>query len=113
PTFGLVPNRGHGFPGTDGGGVELAVAGPMTHHAADLELELGVIAGPDVDAATGYRFDLPAPRPTGLAGSRLLFLDAHPNVTTSSVLVEAVGRVAQVAERAGAEVSRQSELLPD
>jgi len=113
PTFGLVPNRGHGFPGTDGGGVELAVAGPMARHAADLELELGVIAGPDVDAATGYRLELPAPRPPGLAGSRLLFLDAHPKVTTSSVLVEAVGRVAEVAERAGAEVSRRSELLPD
>ena len=37
PTFGLVPNRGHGFPGTDGGGVELAVAGPMTRFAADLD----------------------------------------------------------------------------
>jgi amidase len=113
PTFGLVPNRGHGFPGSDGGGVELAVAGPMTRHAADLELELGVIAGPDVDAATGYRLDLPAPRPQDLAGARLLFLDAHPKATTSVVLVDAVARLAEVGARAGAEVSRRSELLPD
>ena len=113
PTFGLVPNRGHGFPGTDGGGVELAVAGPMTRHAADLELELGVIAGPDVDAATGYRLDLPAPRANGLAAARLLLLDAHPAATTSTVLADAVARVGEAAARAGAEVARQSELLPD
>jgi amidase len=113
PTFGLVPNRGHGFPGTDGGGVELAVAGPMTRHAADLELELAVIAGPDVDAATGYRLDLPPARPHDLAGARLLFLDAHPKATTSSILTDAVARVAEVAARAGAEVFRHSDLLPD
>jgi len=113
PTFGLVPDRGHGFPGTDGGGVELAVAGPMTRHAADLELALGIIAGPDVDAATGYRLDLPAPRPHDLASARLLFLDSHPNVTTSSILADAVARVAAIAAGAGAEVSRRSELLPD
>jgi len=85
----------------------------MTRFAADLELELGVIAGPDVDAAAGYRLDLPAPRPPGLAGSRLLFLDAHPNVTTSRVLEEAIARVIELAARAGAEVSRQTDLLPD
>ena len=113
PTFGLVPNRGHGFPGTDGGGVELAVAGPMTRHAADLELELGVIVGPDVDAATGYRLELPPPRPRDLAAARLLFLDTHPNVTTSRVVVDAVAGVAEIAARAGAEVSRESGLLPD
>jgi amidase len=113
PTFGLVPNRGHGFPGTDGGGVELAVAGPMTRHAADLELELGIIAGPDVDAATGYRLELPAARPHDLAAARLLFLDTHPEATTGSVLVATIDRIAEVAARAGAEVSRRSELLPD
>jgi len=113
PTFGLVPNRGHGFPGSDGAGVELAVAGPMTRHASDLELELGVIAGPDLDAANGYRLELPPARPRDLAGARLLVLDSHPQVTTSTVLADAVARVAELAARAGAEVARQSELLPD
>ncbi|HTJ06193.1 MAG TPA: amidase family protein [Caldimonas sp.] len=113
PTFGLVPSRGHGFPGSDGAGVELAVVGPMARHPADLELELGIIAGPDLDAATGYRLDLPPPRARDLAGARLLFLDRHPAASTSSVLTEHVGRVADVAARAGAEVCRESELLPD
>ena len=72
-----------------------------------------MIAGPDVDAATGYRLDLPAPRPHGLAAARLLLLDAHPAATTSTVLADAVARVGEAAARAGAEVARQSELLPD
>jgi amidase len=113
PTFGLVPTRGHGFPGSDGAGVELAVVGPMARHAADLGLELGVIAGPDVDAAAGYRLDLAAPRPRDLADARLLLLDRHPAASTSSVLTEQVARLADVAARAGAEVRRDSELLPD
>jgi amidase len=113
PTFGLVPNRGHGFPGTDGAGVELAVAGPMTRHVGDLELELGIIAGPDVDLAAGYRLDLPAPRPSALAAPRLLILDSHPRASTSKVVADAVRSVADAASRAGAEVSRASPLLPD
>ena len=113
PTFGLVPNRGHGFPGTDGAGVELAVAGPMTRHVGDLELELGIIAGPDVDLAAGYRLDLPAPRPSALAAPRLLILDSHPRASTSKVVADAVHSVADAASRADAEVSRASPLLPD
>ena len=85
----------------------------MTRHASDLELELGILAGPDVDAAAGYRLALPAPRPRELADARLLFLDRHPSATTGVVLVEAVARVAELAARAGAEVHRQTELLPD
>jgi len=113
PTFGLVPTRGHAFPGADGAGVEIGVVGPMTRHLADLELELGVVAGPDVDVAAGYRLELPAPRSSGLRSARLLFLDTHPSVTTSSVLVDAVARASAGAARAGAQVARDSELLPD
>jgi amidase len=113
PTFGLVPNRGHGFPGTDGADVELAVTGPMTRHIGDLELELGIIAGPDVDLATGYRLELPAPRPSALAAPRLLVLDSHPCASTSRIVTDAVRSVADVAARAGAEVTRASALLPD
>jgi amidase len=113
PTYGLVPARGHGFPGTDGASVDLAVVGPLARSAADLELALQVLAGPDLDVATGYRLDLPAPRIQDLAGARLLVIDRHPKVTTGSTIRAAVERVAEAAARAGAHVVRQSELLPD
>ncbi|MGZ5156831.1 MAG: amidase [Caldimonas sp.] len=113
PTQDLIPSRGHGFPGTDGCDVELAVVGPLARSAADLALALDVLAGPDLDMATGYRLALPAPRVPGLAGCRLLFLDRHPRCATDAVLRGAVDRSAEAAARAGAEVARGSELLPD
>jgi len=113
PTFGLVPVRGHGFPGTDGAGVELAVIGPLARTAEDLDLALNVIAGPDIDEAAAYRLALPSPRPRSLAECRILVLDTHPRAATDAVIREAVARVAADADKAGATVARESALLPD
>jgi len=112
PTYGLVPARGHGFPGTDGAEVALAVCGPLARSAADLELALGVVAGPDVDRADGWALSLPAP-PAQLAGTRLLALDAHPCARTQRAIAGTVAHVARLASAAGAGVDRESPLLPD
>ena len=113
PSFGLVPRRGHAFPGTDAAGIELAVIGPLARSAADLDLALGVIAGPDVADAVGYRATLPAPRPQRLADCRLLVLDSHPRARTGRVIRDALARLGGEAGRAGATVARESALLPD
>ena len=49
PTLDLVPTRGHAPPGARAlpRNVDLAVVGPMARTAADLALELDVLAGPD------------------------------------------------------------------
>jgi amidase len=64
PSLGLVPLHGHTPPATPDLPVEtdLAVVGPMARNAADLELLLNVIAGPDEPMATGYRLALGPPR---------------------------------------------------
>jgi amidase len=114
PTYGLVPSRGHGFPGTDGAPVELAVVGPLARCAGDLALVLDVIAGPDGDeAAAGARALLPVPRPRELAECRLLALDRHPNAATERVLRDAVENVCSHAASLGAHVARSHALLPD
>ncbi|MEO7335873.1 MAG: amidase family protein, partial [Caldimonas sp.] len=113
PTHGLISTRGHAFPGADGAGIELAVVGPLARSAADLALALDVLAGPDLDMAAGYQLGLPAPRLPGLEGARLLFLDRHPNAATGADMRAAIERTSEAAARAGAEVARQSELLPD
>jgi amidase len=60
PTLNLVPGRGHGVPGTVQRESDLAVVGPMARCAADLNLALAIIAGPDeVGAGVAYRLDLP------------------------------------------------------
>jgi amidase len=113
PSFGLVPTRGHGFPGTDGAGVELAVVGPLARSAVDLEIALGVLAGPDAMAGVAWRTDLPAARVRGLADCRLLVLDTHPRARTDTLVRDALDRLGDDAARAGAAVARESALLPD
>ena len=113
PSFGLVPTRGHGFPGTDGAGIELAVAGPLARNAVDLEIALDVLAGADAMDSVAWRVDAPPARVHGLADCRLLVLDTHPRARTDAVIRTALGRLAAEASNAGATVARESALLPD
>ena len=65
PSIDLVPLRGAGPPQTPAipGRGDFAVAGPMARSAADLALELSVVAGPDeLMDGIGYKLALPPPR---------------------------------------------------
>jgi amidase len=115
PTYGLVPSDGHSPPPFDPprAEIEFAVVGPLARTASDLELALGVLAGPTGDASRAYRLDLPPPREARLADFRVLVLDAHP---LASVDDEVVGPLHALADRLGglgAEISRDSSLVPD
>ena len=72
PSHGIVPARGH-IPGPPGAKSEpdLAVIGPLARTAADLQLALDVIAGPDTLAASGWKLELPASRADQLADFRV------------------------------------------
>jgi amidase len=81
PSLDLVPQRGAGPPQTPEISVrgDLAVMGPMARSAADLALQLRVVAGPDEWAdGIGYKLALPPPRHDKLADFRVLVIDAHP-----------------------------------
>lgn len=90
PTWNLVPLRGHAPPGIDGGSTVLAVVGPLARSAADLDLALGIIAGPEADEAKGYRLELPPPRHQRLTDYRVFVADAHPAVATDSEVAGAL-----------------------
>jgi amidase len=113
PSFGLVPGRGHAFPGTDGAGIELAVAGPLARNVVDLEIAFGVLAGADATDGVAWRAEPPPPRVPALSDCRLLVLDTHPRARTDAVIGAALGRLCEDASNAGATVSRESALLPD
>ncbi|HEY3832336.1 MAG TPA: amidase family protein [Acidimicrobiia bacterium] len=66
PSFGVVPQRG--YLDHVGGGltdVDINVFGPIARSADDLELLLGVLAGPEPERALAWRLELPPPRRTG------------------------------------------------
>lgn len=115
PSRTLLPGRGHVPPRTPAlaAPMDLPVVGPMTRSAADLTLATRLLAGPDDVDAVAYKLELPPPRGEELAQFRVLIIDSHPLVPTSTVIRDGFDRIAQGLEKAGASVARQSALLPD
>ena len=117
PTYGLVPMRGMGPPGTPSLSVpvrvDLAVAGPMARSAGDLGLMLNVIAGPDDAEALAYKLVLPPPRHTDLKDFRVLVVDDHPLLPTAGIVRSALDEMADRLAKSGTKVERTSPLMPD
>ena len=111
PTWGIIPLKGHGFPGADGIDVRLATVGPMARSAADLAVALDVLAGP-VDGSA-YKLALPAPRHASLKDFRVFVLDNHPVAATDASVRDPLNALAEKLERAGAKVTRGVRDLPD
>jgi amidase len=116
PSLDLVPERGSGFPGTPAIPVrgDLSVIGPMARSAADLALELAVIAGPDEwSEGIGYKLALPPPRHDKLAEFRVLIIDRHPLCPTAASVATALDGLAERLAKAGTRVVGASPNLPD
>jgi amidase len=109
PSYGLVPGLGQipGPPGTFAQ-ADLAVTGPMARSIGDLELELGVLAGPDRWNSPAWRLDLPPARAETLADLRIAAWldDEHCPVdgSTGRVLAETVAAI----EAAGGRVDTEA-----
>jgi amidase len=116
PSLDLVPQRGAGPPGVPPIPVhgDLAVSGPMARSAADLALELGVLAGPDeMSDGIGYKLALPPARHADLKDFRVLLIDAHPLFPTASSVTGALDRLGDRLAKSGCTVSRGSQRMPD
>ena len=116
PTLDLVPQRGSGPPQAPVVPVrgDLAVCGPMARSAADLALELKVLAGPDELAeGIGYKLSLPPPRHETLPDFRVLVIDAHPLCPTAASIKIALNGLADRLAKLGCRVLRESPKLPD
>lgn len=72
PSYGVVPQRG--YLDHVGGGTtdpDINVFGPIARSVSDLDLLLGVLAGPEPERARAWRLELPPPRQTTLAEYRI------------------------------------------
>lgn len=110
PTYGIVPLRGHGFPGTDGLDAPLAVVGPMARNAGDLVEALHIIAGPE---GPGYHLVLPQPRHSRLAYFRVRVIREMPGVPVDSETAQALSAFVQKLEESGIRVTDSQEDFPD
>ena len=109
PSYGIVPTRGH-IPGPPGQQHEpdLAVAGPMARAPEDLELALGVLAGPDELALPAWRLELPPARAVGLADFRIAAWLDDPVCPVDGEVRDRLEKAADAIERAGGVVNRSA-----
>ena len=116
PSLDLIPQRGAGPPQTPANPAEstFAVIGPMARSAADLALELTVLAGPDeLWNGIGYNLALPPPRHDQLADFRVLVIDEHPLCPTAASVSAALDGLADRLAKLGCTVLRTSSKMPD
>ena len=104
PTWGVVPPRGQALLGrlhqTD-----ISVIGPMARGADDLEIALGVMAGPDEIDAAGYKLALAAPRQKALRDFKVAVMLTDPNAEVDAEVQEKIQAVADFLARKRAKVS--------
>lgn len=103
PTYGVLPLAGHHLPGTDAASEGLGVPGPMARDPDDLAALLDVLAD----------LPLPASAPWKPGDLSILILPEHPLARASAEVKRTVEAVGQAFERAGAEVERAPDELPD
>jgi len=86
----------------------------MARSAADLALELEVLAGPDeLFDGIGYKLALPPSRHEKLQDFRVLVIDAHPLCPTVSSIAAALNDLTERLAKLGVQVVRESPKLPD
>jgi amidase len=115
PTFGLEPLRGHippppAMPGEAPAApmappMTLPVAGPLARSAADLRLELKVLAGPSGDDAVAYRWTLPEPRHTRLREYRVGMVLDDPFCPLDAEVAAVLAGAVDALRRAGVQVT--------
>lgn len=104
PSDSLVPRSGH-FPGPPRPvpGSIMGVLGPLARSAADLELALDVIAGPEPDEPA-WTVTLPPARAATMAGLRVAVLPVLDEAPVDDVVGAALEHAAATAARLGATV---------
>jgi amidase len=100
PTWGLLPPHGHALPGMLAQ-PDLSVIGPLGRSAADLELGVHLMAGPDEMQRAGYQLNLQAPSQTSLAGYRVAVWQNDDIAPVSYEVADRVAAVARVVAEAG------------
>ncbi|MEG3175114.1 amidase family protein [Sphingomonas sp. RB3P16] len=103
PTFGMLDTDGHYFPRTQGAALNLSVIGPLARDPDDLALALDLTAD----------LPLPKPAPRGAGEWRILLLPQHPLAPAAHAVRTAVEAIGAAFAAAGANVARDSVLLPD
>ena len=104
PTYGIIPSRGQSLPGTFAAG-DISVVGPMARSAADLDMALDVMAGPDLLDDVGWQLQLPVCEKSSLKDFRVAVKLGDPNSDVDTEYAARLQDLADALAKAGATVS--------
>ena len=103
PTYGVVSPRGQALPGNVAPS-DISVVGPMARSAADLDLALGIMAGPDDIDARGWRLRLPPARKKAIAEFKVALMLDEPSARVDRAVQDRLQALADFLARRGAKV---------
>lgn len=104
PTWGICSPRGHSLGGTVAQS-DISAIGPLARSADDLDLALGIMAGPDAIDGAGWKLDLPAPKKQRLGEFRVAVMLDDPNAETDREVQDILQSLADALAKKGATVS--------
>ena len=102
PSYGIIPVHGH-IPPPPGtlAEMDIGVLGPLARSAADLDLCLTVLAGPDPVEAAGWRLELPASPARDLGAWRVAVWPDEPGWPLDRAVAERLKAAADALAAAG------------
>jgi len=107
PSFGLVPQTGHGVPGAEAP-MDMQVCGPLARSAEDLALALTALARPEAGEISAWRLRLPQPKQNGLQDFRAAAMLDSPLCAVDDSVVSRLNSALDTIEKAGGHVDRSS-----
>jgi amidase len=104
-TYGIIPSFGQ-LPSPPGSlsKRDISVAGPIARTAEDLDLVLGVVAGPPSGEAVGWKLALPLARHKQLRDYRIAVWLDDPEFPVDTAVRDALQRAIDALRRAGATI---------
>jgi amidase len=104
PTWGVVPDQGHGLPGMVAP-VDLGVIGPIARHVDDLSLAMDLLPGPQQLNQPAWELQLPHPTAKPLKDFRVAIWSDDPIAPVSREISEKVENLGRFLADHGAKVS--------
>ena len=103
PTWGVVSPKGQALPGTHAD-ADISVVGPLARGAADLDLALDVMAGPDKIDGVAWKLDLPPCGARSLADLRIAIKLRDPNCDVDAEYADKLQALVDAVAKRGATV---------
>jgi amidase len=104
PTYGICPPRGHALPGRVAAG-DISVIGPLARSAADLDIALAAMAGPDDIDGAGLHLKLPPPKKKRLRDFKVALVLDDVNVEVDRSVKDRLQALADFLARSKAKVN--------